>query len=47
MKDIKVDVKENKAEIITTKEFPKEIQKIVTDKLKEIVPSIKEYNFKK
>ena len=46
-KDINVDVKEGIAEISSKKEIPKEIQKVMAEKLKELVPSVKEFKFKK
>jgi len=46
LKDISVDVKEGNAAIITKKEIPKEIQETISNKLKELIPSVKEYIFK-
>ena len=45
LKDIKVEVKEGKAEITLEKEIPKEASKLLSDKLKEIIPGVKEFVF--
>ncbi|MCK5283298.1 MAG: peptidylprolyl isomerase [Nanoarchaeota archaeon] len=47
LKDIKADVKEGKAAIEFKNEFPKEVQEELRKKLKEIIPSIKEIEFRK
>ncbi|MBR9692252.1 peptidylprolyl isomerase [Candidatus Woesearchaeota archaeon] len=46
LKDIEVDIKEGKAEISAKKEIPGEIAENIKNKLKELVPSVKEISFK-
>jgi FKBP-type peptidyl-prolyl cis-trans isomerase SlyD len=46
-KDVPVELKEGKAEITTEREVPKEVQQMLSDKVKELIPSIKEISFKK
>jgi len=46
LKDITVNLKENKAEIITKKAVPREISEKITEKLKELIPSVKEFELK-
>jgi len=45
MKDIKVEIKEGKATI--NKEFPKELQDNIKKRIQDLIPEIKEINFKK
>ncbi|MBW2996653.1 peptidylprolyl isomerase [Candidatus Woesearchaeota archaeon] len=44
-KDVPIELKEGKAEVTTDKEVPKEIQGVLSDKVKELIPSIKELSF--
>ena len=47
MKDINVDIKEGKATVTTKMEFPKEATDELAKKIKEVIPSIKDIEFKK
>jgi FKBP-type peptidyl-prolyl cis-trans isomerase 2 len=45
LKDAGVEIKEGKAVITLKKEMPKEAGKLLSDKLKEIIPGVKEFVF--
>ncbi|MEE9525590.1 MAG: peptidylprolyl isomerase [Candidatus Woesearchaeota archaeon] len=45
-KDVPIEIKEGKAEITTDKEVPKEIHETLSEKVKELIPTIKELSFK-